>query len=242
MAALPGIVVARLPSDGHASDLFKVRVGPDVLVLKVPTRGSDSCGSMRAREWVFGRLAERMSLPVLPVSAVEVDPAALLREACGSLDLRGHRTFTATPLVELGAKLRWEEMPLSERLALFLWSCATSLGDGDRIRRQGPRDVYRCATSAQQRIMLDYEALPDVWDSVLVRSAPLTAPDQAPDWLFGGGLPEAEAVVEEALGCFDSDTWKYIVDGLHYFWPGRIDPLRDEMRRRVDVAAQRLRR
>jgi len=241
MSSLPGIVMRRIPSSGHASELFEVRVGPDVLALKVPIAGSDSCGSMPGREWVFGRLAERMGLPVLPLSTIEVDPAALQREASARLDLRDRATFTATPLVELGAKVSWGELPPSERVHLFLWNCATSLGDGDRIRPEGPRDFYRCATGAQQHIMLDYEALPDVWDSVLVRAVALQDPQAAPDWIFGADSHQAGAVVDDALGCFDLDTWKYIVDGLDHFWPGSIDVLRDEMRRRVDVAAQLLR-
>jgi len=241
MGSVCGEVEQYFEASGRASALFQVRVGPDLFALKVPVEGGDRNRSMSAREWTFGRFAERAGLPVLALHAIEVDPMELrAKYPRGDLDLGDRTTFTATPLITPRERLTWGELPLCERVRLFLWDCAVCVGCGDKIRDPGPRDFYRCALGERLFIMLDYEALPDVWDAVLVERVQPPPHDRPIEALFADASNAPKDVVPEVLSCFDDDTWRYIVADLELFWPqpDRLDALRSELRSRVEHATQ----
>lgn len=230
------------PSNGGASALFLVDCGGEDWLVKVARPGTDSGRSMYAREWIFNRLAERMGLPVPPMLPIEVSPIDLMNlPGAPNLGKLTRRVFPATPLLPLKGEASWADLSGTDVARLFLWDCATSTGDGDKLRRGRPRDFFYCDWPNAPYVMLDFEALPAVFEAA-TRGASCPSRTHLPDYLPAQTKDAVTKARDDASGCFDAMTWQHIIDGSEHFCSGGLDLVRDQLAARVEAACQLLQR
>lgn len=219
---------------GNAFVLYDVRLGDEAWVMKVP-RDVFGSESACAREWIYGRFAERLGLPV-----------AELRQVVASHDTSHHMAehpegpvHTATALLELNGSVEsWSELDPVDIARLLFWENATTVWSGDKVRARAPRDMFRCRTSphAHGVVMLDYESLPTLWDAVLRAGEHKNAGITDDTRQVAGMLSEQLLLqaAEEARDALSDEHWEYITAGVDRFYTGNLHALRAAMRQRLE--------
>lgn len=147
----------RCDTSGAAAAIYRGNLetpdGIEPWAVKVPLQGVQDRGSLGIREFVGGRVAHALELPVLPCQ-----PARLIPHPPDS-DLAGDvgPPYAASPFIEGIAEVSaWAEVP--DLMVARLVAYTFALNGFDRMRARGPRDVFKNPDG--QFLVLDHEAFP----------------------------------------------------------------------------------